>query len=69
MTPKSQSAAAPHPEDYRPYNTLKAFMEGYAAYCKGDWRSPYDANSVDAQAWDRGMEYGMRLNRWNRLGE
>jgi hypothetical protein len=55
----------PHPEDYRPYNQMKAFTEGYAAYCKGDWRNPYGNDSADAQAWDRGFDYAMRLNRWN----
>jgi hypothetical protein len=54
---------APHPEDYRPYNTFPEFMEGYAAYAKGVWQCPYE--NVPAQAWDRGLEYAMRLNRWN----
>ena len=59
----------PHPEDYRPYNTLPEFMEGYHAYRHDDYRTPYDADSVAAQAWDRGLDYGMRLARFNRIEE
>jgi hypothetical protein len=58
----------PHPEDYRPYNTLPAFMEGYHAYSKGNWMRGGAGDSVEQQAWDRGLDYAMRLNRWNKSG-
>lgn len=55
----------PHPEDYRPYNTYPEFMEGYHAYCRGElFPSPYSNTTIAAQAWDRGADYAMRLNRY-----
>ena len=45
--------------DYRPYDTLEAFGEGFVAYQFGNYRNPYDGKNelqteVNAQAWDRG---------------
>jgi hypothetical protein len=54
----------PQADEYAPYHTLKAFQEGYDAYLKANWSSPHDPDSVDAQAWDRGHEYAMRLARY-----
>jgi hypothetical protein len=59
-------AAPPRADEYAPYHTFKAFEEGYDAYLKAIWSSPYDPDSVDAQAWDRGNEYAMRLARYTR---
>lgn len=59
----------PHPEDYRPYNTMPEFRAGYAAYARGNYTSPHNPDSVAAQAWDRGLDYAMRLSRFNRIGE
>lgn len=59
----------PTPEDYAPYNTFPAFTKGYNAYLKCNPVCPFDPDSVDAQAWDRGAEYAMRLARFNRIGE
>lgn len=49
-------------ESYRPYDAMPAFDEGMVAY--ENWQPcPYSADSVERQAWDRGAEFAMRLNR------
>ena len=50
-----------HPSEYAPYNTLPAFDEGITAYMEGNYKNPYD--DVAGQAWDRGLEYAMRVVR------
>jgi hypothetical protein len=40
--------------EFRPYDTLPAFDEGFAAHAKRQWHNPYPS-SVEAQAWDRGL--------------
>jgi hypothetical protein len=58
----------PEPDDYAPYHLMFAFNEGAADY-KTNWiENPYTADSVEAQAWGRGLEYAMRLARWVRRG-
>jgi hypothetical protein len=52
---------APRRDDYAPYHTLDAFQEGAAAYALGVYDNPHDG--VDAQAWDRGLEYASRVGR------
>jgi len=51
---------------YRPYNSMPAFDEGFAAYEQGTvtdcW---YGRGSRCAQAWDRGAECAMRWQRYN----
>jgi hypothetical protein len=59
---------APRPEDYHPYDTFPEFREGYTAYGRNEWQCPHNSNSAAAQAWDRGLEYAMRLACWNRRG-
>lgn len=54
----------PLPSDYRPYDNYAAFVEGIRAYALGKCISPYSPDSVEAQAFDRGAEYAMRLKRW-----
>jgi hypothetical protein len=49
---------------YRPYNSMREFNDGFNAYRQGT-RNPHDPNSVAAQAFDRGLEAGMR---WARQG-
>src|SRR5712664_4265053 len=54
--------------DYRPYDTLEAFGEGFVAYKFGNYRNPYDGKNelqaeVNAQAWDRGANAAMRFAR------
>jgi hypothetical protein len=56
------------PEDYASCHTLPAFDEGIAGYMSGRFKNPYDGKSregVNAQAWDRGSEYAMRVVRHN----
>ena len=55
----------PLASDYRPYHDLAAFTEGTAAYAKGDLINPYVPSSAAAQAYDRGLDYAMRLRQWN----
>jgi hypothetical protein len=50
-------------EYYRPYETLPAFHQGFAAYRQHRFKNPYDGlphKSVEAQAWDRGLECAAR---------
>jgi hypothetical protein len=50
--------------EYTPYFRMQSFYDGWKAYEQGNYQCPYNANSVDAQAWDRGLEAAMRwLNR------
>jgi hypothetical protein len=61
------------PWNYAPYPVFDAFHRGWDAYMAGDHRSalvlpdltPYGRDTVDAQAYDRGMEAAMR---WRRMG-
>ena len=53
-------------QEYRPYDTLPAFHQGFAAYGQYQSKNPYDGRpekSVDAQAWDRGLECAQRWAR------
>ncbi len=52
-------------EEHRPYNTYVAFAEGYIEYQTSGvaWGNPYDADSVEAQAWDRGACAAMQYQR------
>jgi hypothetical protein len=59
--------------DYRPYDTLPAFDQGFADYQNRVRANPYDGlrepgDRLKAQAWDRGANAAMRYNRFlNRL--
>lgn len=46
-------------EEYAPYNRMQAFREGFIA----GKENPYNPDSVEAQAWDRGAEAAMRWER------
>jgi hypothetical protein len=41
--------------EYRPYDTLPAFGEGFTAHSMRQFHNPYPS-SVAAQAWDRGYD-------------
>jgi hypothetical protein len=58
-----QKVASMLKAQYAPYSDMHAFMIGTLAYAKGNWRCPYGEDSVEGQAWDRGLEYAMRLER------
>jgi hypothetical protein len=53
-------------EEYAPYNKMPAFKQGVKDYQAGKMRSPYSANSVEGQAYDRGQEYAMKMQREDR---
>lgn len=44
-----------------PYHEYPEFEQGFKDYREGITRCPYDPNSVQAQAWDRGAEYASYL--------
>jgi hypothetical protein len=48
-------------EEYRPYNIIREFSEGMAAYLAGDSRNPYSVGSVLAQAWACGIDCAYRF--------
>ena len=55
--------------DYRPYDTLPAFDQGFADYQNRVRANPYDGllapgDGLKAQAWDRGAHAAMRYNRF-----
>jgi hypothetical protein len=53
-------------EQYAPYHTFQAFHDGWDVHMAGWYcEERYDRNSVDGQAWDRGMEAAMK---WKRQG-
>jgi hypothetical protein len=47
---------------YAPYAQRRAFWDGAVAYDYGNYNNPY-GDDADGQAWDRGLEYAMRLQR------
>ena len=52
--------------EYRPYDQLPEFRVGYESFQRGFYTCPYDSNSVAAQAWDRGLEFASRVERFLR---
>lgn len=48
--------------EYRPYDSMPEFQEGFAAHSKRHRRNPYPS-SVAAQAWDRGLKAATRYAR------
>jgi hypothetical protein len=48
--------------EFRPYDTLPAFGEGFAAHAGRQWHNPYPS-SVEAQAWDRGLQTAVFCER------
>jgi hypothetical protein len=53
-------------KEYAPYDTLPEFALGYAAYGTSAM-CPFDGpqfKGYQAQAWDRGLECAMRVQRW-----
>jgi hypothetical protein len=57
----TEPKAEPKAEDYAPYHLFPAFQEGFKAY-RHHSTCIYDADSVECQAFDRGMEYAYRLH-------
>lgn len=56
-------------EDYAPYHTHQAFAQGVAAHGSADYRSREVLAALDGvalQAWDRGLEYAMRVAAWRK---
>ena len=47
---------------YAPYNAMPEFQHGFDAYRRGD-TNPHNADSVEAQAWDRGANAAMQYAR------
>lgn len=41
---------------YRPYDTHEEFGRGFSACQAGNYGNPHEADSISAQAWDRGVE-------------
>ena len=62
MTKRKQTKT-PHPTDYAPYHTLPAFDAGIDAYMANVLRNPFEG--YEAQAFDRGAEYAMRVTNRN----
>jgi len=59
--------------DYAPYHKLAAFDVGISDYMAAKYHNPFDGQlgaqaQVNAQAWDRGAEYAMRVMRFAELG-
>jgi hypothetical protein len=49
---------------YEPYSKLDAFWHGYQDYVAGRLgQEPYPADSVEGQAYDRGLEAAKRTER------
>ena len=46
-------------QHYRPYDTHPEFGRVFAAYQVGTVDNPHEADSISAQAWDRGVEAAM----------
>ena len=57
--PKSLAALR---HEYRPYDKLEAFDQGFEAYGKSKFKNPY-SDSEDARAWDHGLECAARWTR------
>jgi hypothetical protein len=50
--------------EYELYNKLEAFVHGYQDYVQGRLGlEPYPADSIDGQAYDRGLEAAARTAR------
>jgi hypothetical protein len=50
--------------EYERYNRLEAFVHGYQDYVQGRFGlEPYDRDSIDGQACDRGLEAAARTAR------
>jgi hypothetical protein len=54
----------PFPDDYAPYHRYPSFDDGARAYERQNFTNPYIGDSFNAQAWERGLEYAMRLEQW-----
>jgi hypothetical protein len=66
--PTNQELLTKIVEDYRPYDTLEAFGEGFVDYQAGSFKNRYECDKtprgqVNAQAWDRGADAAMRYAR------
>jgi hypothetical protein len=66
--PTNQAILTKIVEDYRPYDTLEAFGEGFVDYQAGSFKNRYELDKtprgqVNAQAWDRGANAAMRYAR------
>jgi hypothetical protein len=48
---------------YCPYDAHEEFGRGFSAYQAGNFHNPHEADSVSAQAWDRGVEAAMLYER------
>ena len=66
MEIEDTDTTVPQPADYAPYHEREAFQRGYDAYSRGECIGPYSPDSADGQAYDRGLEYAMRLSRHHR---
>jgi hypothetical protein len=58
----SPTISKPRRADYAPYDKLPAFEQGIKDYAANVYNRAY-SNGVEQQAYDRGLEYAMRLAR------
>jgi hypothetical protein len=49
--------------DYAPYDAMPAFEAGIKAYLDGTFLCVTHYRGIDEQAFDRGCEYAMKLQR------
>jgi hypothetical protein len=63
MTTQPQQTC-PKAEEYAPYHKMPAFVHGFIAESQGKYDEPELADGVDQQAYDRGMEFSMRIRRY-----
>jgi hypothetical protein len=50
-------------KSFAPYDTMEAFGRGFVDYLRGQHGNPHHADSVAAQAWDRGHMAGSLAKR------
>jgi hypothetical protein len=50
-------------KEYAPYDAMPEFRVGFESHARGLYGNPYNADSVAAQAWDRGLEAASRYAR------
>jgi len=65
LTPKQQAIGMLRAQ-YAPYESMRAFAIGMMHYGHHNWQCPYDIDSADGQAFDRGMEFAMKVERLGR---
>jgi hypothetical protein len=69
--PMATGNLPPDPADHCPYHLMSAFAEGATAfacgtdpYAHGSYESPYNWDSVEDQAYNRGVDHAFRMAMW-----